>query len=127
NIWEPFRIGLKIAVTDGGIACSPWLIIYDDRGEAVLSAFMYDGHDPIKVEPGTIQAVVDIQPNVLMPGTYNLSCGLFGRCNEFYDWSENVLTFRIGKTFEDGRPFDHRFGQVSHPFAWNWERQEDRA
>ena len=118
HVWDPVRIVLDLSTPHPNVCLSPWVVIYNDSGDPVLSAFQYDESRRLQTDGETCRVRVTIDPNPLMPGTYYVSAGVFGQYNEFYDWSEGVLAFRIEAAFPSGRAFDNRLGAVSLPYTW---------
>ncbi|TWU55223.1 ABC transporter ATP-binding protein [Rubripirellula reticaptiva] len=119
-IGEPINLHLHYSAK-ADIKATAWLSIASDQGAIPVCSIMRDNNAPIQFgRAGKILARIDgIQ---LLPGTYSISAGLFSSGNDIEDWCEDIVSFDVLDHFDDGRPFDHRFGLLS--FRLNWEHGE---
>jgi lipopolysaccharide transport system ATP-binding protein len=120
-IFEPFKIRLfieeRVKVSN---RYSYWLVIKNKEGDAILSSFEYDNeftYNDLELPNFIVDILID--PNVLLPGIYLISVGIFANKIEIIEWVENVISFEVESSFLDGRNFDHRLGKISLKYNWN--------
>jgi len=124
-IWEPLRLYIVANCDQLPSSVSFWVIIKSLSDGAIVSSFQYDDQPLFKAEKSPIYASVQINPNILVPGKYSVSLGIFGPANEFYDWVDNVMQFLIVGEFTSGKPFDHRLGLTTIKYQWDVRNEKD--
>lgn len=119
SMQEPFRITFRVTCLER-LPLSIWLFLRDSRGEVILSSFEYDANGGVAQVAGELDfsAFVCVNPNLLRPGVYSITAGIFGSGREFLDWVDHASALEILPRFVDGRLFDGRLGYVSHPYSW---------
>lgn len=92
-----------------------FVLIHDNDGEVIWSLFQKDTGKTGSKNPGVIvlQAV-----NILLPGSYEISVGIFDRANQFIDWVDKAESFEVLPVFSNGIAFDHRLGKVTSTAQW---------
>lgn len=122
-IKEPFNIYFNIKNKSSQAKnANLFLLIENNCSNTILSSFQKDtiiNSFDFFEEDATIKC--EINPNILLPGNYRISGGIFDKNNFFLDWAEGLTFFSINKQFIGGRPFDGRLGIVSLPFVWKKE------
>lgn len=120
-IGEPFYIQISYKVTRS-IEGSFWIFVSTVEGNVVFSSFQKDVTPSISLhEDGAVS--VDINSVKLLPGIYLLSTGIFG-VSDVVDWVENAARFEILPQFQDGQPFDHRYGMFTQDLNWSLIKRE---
>jgi len=99
---------------------SLFLLIRNRNGDVVLSSFEYDSSAGAYTRPTapSFAVAVTIGSVGLAPGLYTACVGVFGAGRAILDWVDDALSFEIRPAFQDGRPFDHRLGDVSILGFW---------
>jgi lipopolysaccharide transport system ATP-binding protein len=93
-----------------------FLLIHNSEGEVVWSIFQKDSD----TRCGNVQGVIKVEiVNILTPGQYLISAGIFDKSNQFLDWVENAETFEVLPVFKTGVSFDQRFGKVTTEGEWS--------
>ncbi len=93
-----------------------FLLIYNDVGEVVWSIFQKDADIFTTISKSSINVRAE---NILTPGRYILSAGIFDQANQFLDWVEKVQTFEVMGAFSGGKSFDSRYGMVTTKALWD--------
>lgn len=115
-IGETFGINLTYKVHFSS-ECSFWIFVSSVEGNVIFSSFQKDVSPPVLIsENGTMSVYIDSIK--LLPGTYLLSAGIFGK-TDIIDWLDGVARFEILPQFQDGQPFDHRYGIFTQDCKWN--------
>lgn len=117
-VWEPIIAEMSVRSHHIPEKISLWLLICATDGTIKLSTFQYDSMPPVdlKEETATVRVIMD--PNILTPGAYSISVGIFGPANDFYDWVDGALIFEIRPEFHTGKSFDGRLGETSIQYKW---------
>jgi len=120
-IWEPVIAEMAIQSKSLPEKVSLWLLIYATDGTIKLSTFQYDSMPPINLvkKVHTVKTILD--PNILTPGLYSVSVGIFGPGNEFYDWVDGAASLEIRPEFRSGKSFDGRLGETSLQCKWEFK------
>jgi lipopolysaccharide transport system ATP-binding protein len=97
-----------------------FLLLRNRAGNVVASSFEYDSSVGMysKTTAGSFTVGVMIDSIGLTPDIYTASIGAFGVGREFLDWVDHALSFEVQSVFWDGRPFDHRLGEVFIRGLW---------
>jgi lipopolysaccharide transport system ATP-binding protein len=92
-----------------------FVLVHDSDGEVIWSLFQKDTGKTGSKDPGVImlQAI-----NILLPGSYEISVGIFDRANQFIDWVDKVESFEVLPVFSNGIAFDYRLGKVTSQALW---------
>lgn len=123
NINEPIMAHLKFKKKkkDNKKICKihSFILIHDSRGKVILSSFQKDNNNNPMFNFNDVNEVkVEISPNILMPGKYHISAGIFDEYNNFEDWVDSVDSFRVKTRYKDGNNFDNRLGVISQKFKF---------
>ncbi len=92
-----------------------FLLFYNDSGEVVWSVFQKDTGS---YSDNNSQSVHVTLENILAPGRYIVSAGIFDKSNQFIDWVEKVQVFEVLPVFKGGKGFDSRYGMVTSTGNW---------
>lgn len=92
-----------------------FLLIYNNEGDVIWSIFQKDSDSRCIDTSGVV--TVEIK-NILTPGYYHISAGIFDKQNQFVDWVDKVETFEVLPVFEGGVNFDQRSGYVTTKGSW---------
>jgi lipopolysaccharide transport system ATP-binding protein len=93
-----------------------FILFHNSDGDVVWSIFQKDQHREL---PHNGTSVTLVAENILMPGVYHLSAGLFNVNNEFVDWVDRAESLEVENTFDNGGAFDYRYGTVTTKAVWN--------
>ncbi len=93
-----------------------FLLFYNELGEVVWSIFQKDSDVFTTLERSMIEVRVQ---NILLPGRYILSAGIFDEANQFLDWVEKVEAFEVLPVFKGGKSYDSRYGMVTSLANWH--------
>jgi len=93
-----------------------FVLVHNLEDEVIWSLFQKDSG---AFSLGDCRSVRVVADNILLPGTYYLSVGIFDRNNQFIDWVEKAEMFEVLPVFADGRIFDHRLGKVTSKASWS--------
>ena len=101
------------------LSTSSFLLIRNPAGDVIVSTFEYDSSLETRRGPDSSFAVsVTIDSLGLAPGLYTACVGVLGARREMLDWVDYALPFEVRPAFCDGRPFDHRLGEVTVRGLW---------
>ncbi|CAN5895545.1 hypothetical protein BH11BAC4_BH11BAC4_01240 [soil metagenome] len=92
-----------------------FVLIYNDLGDVVWSIFQKDSIYQVSIDQLSVHVKAE---NILMPGRYLISAGIFDRSSQFIDWVEKVQVFEVLPVFKGGKPFDSRYGAVTTKADW---------
>ncbi|MFN8250189.1 MAG: ABC transporter ATP-binding protein [Ferruginibacter sp.] len=92
-----------------------FVLFYNDSGEVVWSVFQKDNEAYGNLEKGVVKVSME---NILAPGRYMISTGIFDQSNQFIDWVEKVEVFEVLPVFKGGKSFDSRYGAVTTKANW---------
>jgi lipopolysaccharide transport system ATP-binding protein len=89
--------------------CEFFVLIYNNEGVCIQGIFQSDiqQYTCVMEEEGNVSLTVD---NILTPGKYFISVGVFDRYKNFLDWVEYCENLEIEPIFQDGRIFQERLG-----------------
>jgi len=93
-----------------------FVLFYNNEGEVVWSVFQKDSGKFDMNFRNNIRLQVE---NILVPGRYIISAGIFDGNDQFVDWVERVEAFEVLPVFEGGRAFDGRYGMVTSRAVWS--------
>lgn len=93
-----------------------FLLIHNNEGEVIWSIFQKDSDTRCTNAQGVVKVEI---VNILTPGQYFISAGIFDKSNQFLDWVENAETFEVLPVFKTGVSFDQRFGKVTTKGEWS--------
>lgn len=98
-----------------------WFFLSSADGQRVLSSFQKDRGEIVAFHrDGVMSATVDWA--ALLPGTYQVTAGIFSLAHDVIDWVESFMTFEVLPQFSDGRAFDYRYGYVTGASEWHLEQ-----
>jgi lipopolysaccharide transport system ATP-binding protein len=92
-----------------------FLLIHNNEGDVIWSIFQKDSDTRCENSNGVITVEVK---NILTPGNYLISAGVFDKQNQFIDWVDKAETFEVLPVFEGGVNFDQRSGYVTTKATW---------
>lgn len=93
-----------------------FILLYNELGEVVWSIFQKDSESFVSIEKENVRVKIE---NILSPGRYTISAGIFDERNQFFDWVEKVQVIEVLGAFNNGKSFDGRFGMVTTKGIWN--------
>ncbi|OGF24901.1 hypothetical protein A2331_06055 [Candidatus Falkowbacteria bacterium RIFOXYB2_FULL_34_18] len=119
-IKERFNINLRIKNNSGkNNKINFFILICDSGGRVVLSSFQKDlVEDNFFYTENLNEVIIEINPNIFLPGKFYVSAGILDEHNNFEDWVEMVNAFTILKKNKIGKKFDGRLGVVSINLKW---------
>ena len=96
----------------------------DNRGRVVMSSFQKDNKERNFFDANDLKNVaVNISPNLFLPGKYYISAGIIDEYNNFVDWADSIISFRVKTRYRDGGNFDGRLGVISQKFEFQLEQK----
>jgi len=117
-VWEPLRLSLELSVQVERTTASCWILFSGRDDQVILSTFQYDAMDPVEMTRGTHRCAARLDVNVLVPGMYAVSAGVFGRYGEIYEWVDKVGSLIIEPRMHLGKDFDNRLGLTTIVASW---------
>jgi lipopolysaccharide transport system ATP-binding protein len=98
-----------------------WFFLSSADGQRVLSSFQKDHAQAVWFDrEGVMSATLDWVS--LLPGTYQVTAGIFSPAHDVIDWVESFMTFEVLPQFRDGRAFDYRYGYITGESTWHLEQ-----
>lgn len=98
-----------------------WLIFMDSEGKPILSSHQGD-IGTVKVAPGQYKLECKTIDLGLMPGNYSITAGAFDKSRTFLEWIDNCQHFEVLNAFENGKPYDSRWGLVNQKVEWKLQK-----
>jgi lipopolysaccharide transport system ATP-binding protein len=92
-----------------------FVLFHNSDGDVVWSVFQKDQSKDFSHNGTNIRLRLE---NILLPGVYQISAGIFNSNNEFVDWVDRVESLEVENTFDDGTAFDYRYGIVTTKTTW---------
>jgi lipopolysaccharide transport system ATP-binding protein len=102
-----FEIEYKASGFQG--ECEFFLLIYNNEGICVQGIFQTDEQQYSNVTRENGSVILTLT-NILTPGKYFISVGVFDKYRNFLDWVEYCEIMEIEPIYKDGRIFQDRFG-----------------
>ena len=94
-----------------------FVIIYNSEGLPILGMFQKDTDELIKISESE-HIISVVFENILTPGKYFVSVGMFDSGRQFVDWVEYAETFEVEHSYLDGRIFAPRLGMTVQKANW---------
>jgi lipopolysaccharide transport system ATP-binding protein len=116
SVHSAFKIRIDYQVNEPQSFFHFFVLIHNNEGDVILSCFQKDYFVELK-QNGSSITLSDI--NILVPGVYTISAGIYGKAMEFIDWVEKAEEFEIVNSFEDAGAFDNRYGLVTTKANWD--------
>jgi lipopolysaccharide transport system ATP-binding protein len=118
NIFE------DIEITVGYLPVKPihdkfefFIIIYDNEDNEIISMFQKDSGKLTILNPDSTKVKINLK-NILKPGTYQVSAGIFDVYRNFIDWVAPSISFTVEKNFHQGGRYDERLGKIYIQPEW---------
>jgi len=109
---------LELSVQVERTTASCWILFSGRDDQVILSTFQYDAMDPVEMTRGMYRCAARLDVNVLVPGMYAVSAGVFGRYGEIYEWVDKVGSLIIEPRMHLGKGFDNRLGLTTIVASW---------
>jgi len=94
-----------------------FVLIYNDNLEPILGFFQKD-NDMLTIEAKINGYICLKTKNILMPGRYSISIGIFDKNRQFIDWVEHCEYFIVEDLYFDNRYFAPRLGMQVGNGEW---------
>ena len=94
-----------------------FIIIYDQEDNEIVSMFQRDSGNFTDINTAISSVKVKFK-NILKPGTYQVSAGIFDAYRSFIDWVAPSASFTVEKNFHEGGQYDDRLGKVFIQPEW---------
>ena len=116
---EPFTIILKANVSAEARDTRVGFSIQSSLGFPVFNSLQIDSNLPQSFAPGVVIFTIQINPNFLAPGLYEISLGANGP--GVIDWIPSAIQFSVTETGSspDQRWENYRGGFAYYPYQWN--------
>ncbi|MGZ3832273.1 MAG: ABC transporter ATP-binding protein [Mucilaginibacter sp.] len=119
NIFEDIEISIKYSVERPiHDKVEFFIIIYDHEDNEIVSMFQRDSGSFTAVDPAGTTIKINFK-NLLKPGSYQVSAGIFDTYRSFLDWVAPCTSFTVEKNFHEGGQYDHRLGKVYLQPEWS--------
>lgn len=119
NIFEDIEILIKYDIMNPvHEKVEFFIIIYDHEDNEIISMFQKDSGRLSFVNNSDNSVKVNFK-NLLKPGSYQVSAGIFDTYRNFIDWVAPSTTFTVEQNFHEGGQYDHRLGKVYLQPEWN--------
>jgi lipopolysaccharide transport system ATP-binding protein len=119
SIYSPISIDIHFKIEHVINKYHFFVLIHNTEGDVVWSMFQKDSNNPFFT--GRRNKINVKFKNILTPGNYFVSAGIFDSNNQFVDWVDKAETIEVDNSFEDGLAFDYRYGMVTTNSEWNGE------
>ena len=117
-IGEPIVVKLRYAAKRPA-AGTFWIFVTSADGIVILSTFQKDQSEPKELQHGSVTVRIT-RPDVSSRRATRYPAGIMGG-GDMIDWVDSATRFEILPQFNDGKPFDHRYGIVTMPLEWTME------
>ena len=95
-----------------------FVIIYDHEDNEIVSMFQKDSGQLSAIGcPGN--SIKVSFKNLLKPGLYQVSAGIFDNYRNFIDWVAPSTSFTVEQNFHEGGQYDNRVGKIYLQPEWN--------
>ena len=94
-----------------------FVIIYDHEDNEIVSMFQRDSGTFIAIDQLKTSVKINFK-NLLKPGSYQISAGIFDIYRNFIDWVAPSITFTVERNFHTGGQYDHRLGKIYLQPEW---------
>jgi len=119
NIFEDIEISIDYKVVHPiHDQAEFFIIIYDHEDTEIVSMFQRDSGQLSNLAPDSGSVKITFK-NLLKPGTYQISAGIFDSYRSFIDWVAPRTSFTVEKNFYEGGQYDHRLGKVYLQPLWS--------
>ncbi len=119
NIFEDVEILVKYSVERPNYdKVEFFIIIYDQDDNEIVSMFQRDSSSFTTVDASGASVRINFK-NLLRPGSYQVSAGIFDIYRSFIDWVAPCTAFTVENNFHEGGQYDHRLGKVYLQPEWN--------
>lgn len=95
-----------------------FVLFYSYDGEVITSFFQRDSGNLTQVK-GIDGCVTLSLQNIMCPGNYLVSVGIFDKSRNFVDWVEYAEKLTVESSFLGGRPYDSRLGKTTQIGQWS--------
>ncbi|SJZ99193.1 ABC transporter ATP-binding protein [Sediminibacterium ginsengisoli] len=120
SVYDKISISINLAQTDNAWQLITkyhfFLLFHNMEGDVIWSVFQKDNENYFDRMPGN-SVKVDLL-NILLPGSYLISAGIFDHNDQFVDWVEYAETLEILSAFAGNKTFDNRYGKVTTKAEW---------
>jgi lipopolysaccharide transport system ATP-binding protein len=92
-----------------------WFLFRNSAGDDVMMVMQKDGATTLAAAR---QASVEVRTSIcLAPGRYLVACGILSR-DGIADWIDDAFAIEVDPLFENGEPFDGRYGLATMTADW---------
>ncbi|MEP7165514.1 MAG: ABC transporter ATP-binding protein [Ferruginibacter sp.] len=115
SVFANIDINIKYTVFNPKKEFHFFVLIHNSEGDVICSIFQKDKFLELSQNNKEINIVFE---NILTPGLYYISAGIYGSNHEFLDWVDKVEEIEVDHSFDDGKAFDQRYGIVTANSKW---------
>ncbi len=87
-----------------------FVILYDNEDNEVANMFQKDSGALFDVDSSSSKVLVNFK-NILKPGSYKVSAGIFDLYRNFIDWVAPHTEFTVERNFQEGGQYEDRLGK----------------
>lgn len=116
---EPFNVILEGLALNDLVFLRVGLAVINISGMPLFNTMQSDNGLPTEFPSGTIRFVIKFDPNLLVPGFYEISLGANGE--KIVDWLPTAITFQITEQsyYPDINWKTYSGGQIRYPCLWS--------
>jgi len=118
NIFEDIEVSINYSIAKNDYdKVEFFVIIYDHDDNEIISMFQRDSGQLAYIDPDNPSIKIRFK-NLLKPGSYQVSAGIFDVYRNFIDWVAPSAQFTVENNFQQGGQYDGRLGRVFLQPEW---------